>query len=570
MKLSKKLIILGIIPTILFTLISCFYLIPETKSNIYKEKDLQIKTNVEIAYSVVAYYYSLSQAGTLTVDEAQARAKEVTSKMRYGQDGYYWIDDVNCVNLMHATKPETVGKNRATAKDSRDVLFIQEYVTGAVQNKSEGFYSNFSFPKPNENESSLKRGYAKLFEPWGWILCTGIYTDDVEKIVQKEITAIIVLNITLILITLFFTYWFSRKKIVQPLENIISRLKEMASSGGDLTQKIQIESNDEIGVLATVVNSMLDNMRQLIKQISQTSEQVAAAAEELTASSEQSAQVTEQVAETITKVAAGSEVQVVAVNEANTIIQQMTEEIQQVTEKTNTMSNISHQTQAAAQDGSHAVAKAVAQMASISDEVNHSAQVVKKLGERSIEIGIIVETISGIAGQTNLLALNAAIEAARAGEQGRGFAVVAEEVRKLAEQSQNATKEITLLIGDIQGETQKAVIAMGKGTHEVEIGTEVVTLAGKAFDHIAKLVNQFSAQVQEIGVSIQQMARGSDQVISTMHNINQIAKNTAGQTQSVSAATEEQAASMEEIASSSQNLANMAEDLNNAVNKFKI
>ncbi len=262
--------------------------------------------------------------------------------------------------------------------------------------------------------------------------------------------------------------------------------------------------------------------------------------------------------------------QVVAVNEANTIIQQMTEEIQQVTEKTNTMSTISHQTQAAAQDGSHAVAKAVAQMVSISDEVNHSAQVVKKLGERSIEIGIIVETISGIAGQTNLLALNAAIEAARAGEQGRGFAVVAEEVRKLAEQSQNATKEITLLIGDIQGETQKAVIAMGKGTHEVEIGTEVVTLAGKAFDHIAKLVNQFSAQVQEIGVSIQQMARGSDQVIATMHNINQIAKNTAGQTQSVSAATEEQAASMEEIASSSQSLANMAEGLNNAVNKFKI
>ncbi len=285
MKLSKKLIILGIIPTILFTLISCFYLIPETKSNIYKEKDLQIKTNVEIAYSVVAYYYSLSQAGTLTVDEAQARAKEVTSKMRYGQDGYYWIDDVNCVNLMHAAKPETVGKNRATAKDSRDVLFIQDYVTGAVQNKSEGFYSNFSFPKPNETDSSLKRGYAKFFEPWGWILCTGIYTDDVEKIVQKDITAIIVLNITLILITLFFTYWFSRKKIVQPLENIISRLKEMASSGGDLTQKIQIESNDEIGVLATVVNSMLDNMRQLIKQISQTSEQVAAAAEELTASS---------------------------------------------------------------------------------------------------------------------------------------------------------------------------------------------------------------------------------------------------------------------------------------------
>ena len=562
--------ILGIIPTILFTLFSCLYLIPETKDNIYKEKDLQIKTNVEVAYSVVAYYHSLSQTGVLTVAEAQARAKEVTSKMRYGQDGYYWIDDVNCVNLMHATKPETVGKNRATAKDSRDVLFIQEYVTGAVQNKSEGFYSNFYFPKPNENEPSLKRGYAKLFDPWDWIVCTGLYTDDVEKFIQKQITAIIILNIALILITLLFAYWFSRKKIVQPLENIISRLTEMASSGGDLTQKIQIKRNDEIGVLATVVNSMIDNMRQLIKQIAQTSEQVAAAAEQLTANSEQSAQATEQVAETITSVAAGSEGQVVAVNEANRIIEQMTAEIEQVIQKTKLMSGISQQTQTAAQDGSHAVAKAVTQMASISEEVNHSAKVVIKLGERSTEIGIIVETISGIAGQTNLLALNAAIEAARAGEQGRGFAVVAEEVRKLAEQSHNAAKQITLLIGEIQDETQKAVVAMEKGTHEVGTGTEVVTVAGQAFDHIEKLINQFSAQVQEIGTSIQQMATSSGQVVSTMNNINEIAKDTAGQTQSVSAATEEQAASMEEIASSSQNLANMAQDLNDAVNKFKV
>ncbi len=570
MKLSTKLIILGIIPTLLFTLVSCFYLIPATKGNIYKEKDIQIKNSVDLAYSVIAYYHSLSQSGALTVEEAQMRAKEATSKMRYGEEGYYWLDDINGINVMHPIKPETVGKNRIADKDNRDVLFIKEYIAGAIQNKSEGYYSDFWFPKPNEKEASLKRSYVKLFEPWGWVICTGIYTDDVEQTVQKNITEIMIINVVLILVTLFFTYWFSRKKIVHPLENIIEKLKEMANSGGDLTQKIMIESNDEIGVLASVVNSMIDNMRQLIRQIAQTAEQVAGAAQHLTASSEQSAQAVEQVAGTITVVSTGAEEQVVAVSETNEIIEKMTQEIEQVTKKTQIMSSVSEQTQLSARDGNHVVEKAVAQMAHISDEVNHSAQLVTKLGERSVEIGTIVETISGIAGQTNLLALNAAIEAARAGEQGRGFSIVAEEVRKLAEQSQDATKQITSLIEEIQSDTQKAVDAMEEGTHEVKIGTEVVTLAGEAFEHIEALVNQVSDQVQEIGISIQHMASGSGQVVSAMHNINRIAKDTAGQTQSVSAATEEQAASMEEIASSSQSLADMAQGLNHAVNKFKI
>jgi methyl-accepting chemotaxis protein len=209
-------------------------------------------------------------------------------------------------------------------------------------------------------------------------------------------------------------------------------------------------------------------------------------------------------------------------------------------------------------------------MAQIEQTVNNSSQVVAKLGERSKEIGQIVDTIAGIAGQTNLLALNAAIEAARAGEQGRGFAVVAEEVRKLAEQSKEAAKQIAQLIGEIQGDTGNAIEAMNEGTREVAIGAEVVTTAGHAFGEIAELVTEVYSQVKEISAAIQQMAGSSQQMLLSVKEIERHSKNAAGEAMTVSAATEEQSASTEEIVSSSQNLAKLAQDLQEAVNKFHV
>lgn len=570
MKLSKKLIILGIAPMILFTLISFFYLIPETKKSIYAEKDAQIRTNVENVYSIISYYYSLSQKGILTTQQAQEQAKEITSKMRYGTDGYYWIDDTKYINLMHGINPQIVGKDRANERDMNNTFFIKEYIDGAVKNKVEGYYSIFWFPKPNETIPSQKRGYARLFEPWGWIVCTGIYTDDVDKTVREQITIIAGLNATLVLITLLFTYWFSQKKVVQPLERIIEKLGEMASSGGDLTQKIVVESNDELGKLAAVVNGLLDSMRQLIRQIAQVSEQVAAASEQLTANADQSAQTTTQVAAAIVDVAEGAEKQAEAIDETTSVVEQVSTGIQKVASNANIVSEAAQKTTAAANDGAETVNDAISQMDTIEQSIFRSAQVVAKLGDRSKEIGQIIDTIAGIAGQTNLLALNAAIEAARAGEQGKGFAVVAEEVRKLAEQSQEAAKRIANLISDVQEETENAVVSMTNGTQEVKRGAEVVHRAGKSFKEIVTLVGEVSLQVREISVAIQQMATESQQIVTAVQDIDQISKGTASQMQTVSAATEEQSASMEEITASSHSLARMAEGLEKAVNKFKV
>ena len=223
-----------------------------------------------------------------------------------------------------------------------------------------------------------------------------------------------------------------------------------------------------------------------------------------------------------------------------------------------------------ARQGRDTIDGAVLQMKNIEKTVNHSADVVTKLGERSKEIGQIVDTISGIAGQTNLLALNAAIEAARAGEQGRGFAVVAEEVRKLAEQSQEAAKQIGELISGIQVDTEEAVVAMSDGTKEVRTGAEVVNKAGLAFGEIVKMVDEVNQQAGDMAKTMEELASGTQKIVGSVQEIDASSKNVAAEAQTVSAATEEQSAAMQEIASGSRSLANLAQHLQEASSKFKV
>jgi methyl-accepting chemotaxis protein len=361
---------------------------------------------------------------------------------------------------------------------------------------------------------------------------------------------------------------FAARSISRPVNQLAIVAQKVAN--GDLTQQVKVERQDEIGQLASVFNTMVVELTNLVRQINANAEQLATSSEELTASAEQSALAANQIAGSITDVAAGATEQMGAATETSAVVEQMSAGIQQIAANANQVAAQSAQAADKAKDGGQAVERAVSQMNQIEQTVNTSAGVVAKLGERSKEIGQIVDTISGIASQTNLLALNAAIEAARAGEQGRGFAVVAQQVRKLAEQSQDATKKIANLIGEIQGDTDRAVVAMNDGTRIVKTGAEVVNAAGGAFREIMYLVSQVSGQVKEISAAIQQMATGSQQIVDSVKKIDDLSKKSAGESQSVSAATEEQLASMEEIASASQALAKLAQDLQTAVTRFRV
>ena len=377
------------------------------------------------------------------------------------------------------------------------------------------------------------------------------------------VTIVIVLIIAAIIIA-----WFARG-IAKPIRILEKAVNTVAA--GDLSEtSMGIRSNDEIGRLARSFKQMVGNVRALVTQISGNAEHLAASSQELTASAEQSSQATNQVAISIQEVAGGASEQMSAANEAAAVVTEMSAGIQQIAANASSVAEQSETAADKAVKGGAAVDKAVSQMSQIEHTVNTSAQVVAKLGERSKEIGQIVDAISGIAGQTNLLALNAAIEAARAGEQGRGFAVVAEEVRKLAEQSEEAAKKIAGLIGEIQVDTDKAVQAMQQGTQEVKTGAEVVNAAGVSFREIADLVTEVSDQVRQISKAIHEMAAGSQKIVESVNKIDGLSKKSAGEAQSVSAATEEQLASMEEIATSSRALATLAQELQTAVGKFTV
>lgn len=396
----------------------------------------------------------------------------------------------------------------------------------------------------------------------------GVPNTPYEQMTVNMRNSVIILGLAELLIAMVLL-WLIIGRSLRSLQTVNESISLVAQ--GDLSSnKLTIKSNDEIGQMANVINSMTQNLRTLVKNISGATEQVAASSEELTSSSEQLAQMANHISVSITEVATGADEQLQAANETSAVVEQMSASTQQIAANANRVAAQSAMAEDKAKDGEKAVNKAIAQMNQIETTVMASAQVVTKLGERSKEIGEIVDTISGIADQTNLLALNAAIEAARAGEQGRGFAVVAEEVRKLAEQSQEAAKMIAELIREILGDTEQAVVAINNGTREVKTGAKVVTNAETAFHEIAGLITEVAGQVKEISATMEQMASGTQAIVGSVQKIDELGKRSTGEAQSVSAAAEEQLASMEEITSSSQSLAILAQDLQTAVAGFKI
>lgn len=371
------------------------------------------------------------------------------------------------------------------------------------------------------------------------------------------------------LIIVGFIAWRYLLTVLRPIEQLVQEAARIAA--GNLTaSSLRIHSNDEVGLLARSFEQMTHNLRALMLQVSEATGQVAASSEQLNASAEQSAQAANQVAVSIESTAGGIEKQTQGVSKVLSLAEEIASDSQKGADATKQAADITEQAVRATVEGNNAVSNAILQMNQIQLAVDESAAVVAELGDRSKEIGLIVETIAGIAGQTNLLALNAAIEAARAGEQGRGFAVVAEEVRKLAEQAEGAAKQISSLISDIQVKTERAVAGMVTGTAEVRKGSEVVDRAGAAFKEIELHVNKVSEISKRIATGLENSVTSSKQVLIAAQEVDTINSEIAGQTQNISAATEEQSASMQEIAASSQALANLAEELRTAVQQFKI
>lgn len=550
--------------------------IREYRAMLYEQFDRSIKLEVETAHSLVQKLYTEQQQGVLSEAEAKKQAAALVRDLRFDNGNYFWIDTTEGINVVLLGR-DVEGKSRLELVDAKGNKFIRDIINSGMQ--PAGGYTDYWFPKPNETEDLPKRGYSLLFKPYNWIIGTGNWVDDIEANVAakaeankrqllSDIWIAVLIAIIGLSISVCMALYISRK-ISDPIVAAAEGVRQIATGNLGIAD-LPVNARDETGMLSLSVNEMKASLRELIREVADSSNQVAAASQELTATSEQTALASSQVAASTTEMARGSDSQVQVISHASGAIEHMSVNIEQITDKVKAVAEVSGKTATAARDGEQAVYSAIKQMTNIEKTVTDSAAVVSKLGERSQEIGQIIDTIAGIAGQTNLLALNAAIEAARAGEQGRGFAVVAEEVRKLAEQSQAATQQIAGLIQEIQADTERAVKAMGTGTGEVKLGTSLVSSAETAFHEISAMVNQVSLQVNEVTVAVQQVAQGSQAVVSSIQQVETIARDAAVETGTISAATEEQTASMEEIASASQSLAQLAEKIQVAVAKFRV
>jgi methyl-accepting chemotaxis protein len=443
----------------------------------------------------------------------------------------------------------TEDKNTSIAKLGQDIL----------QNK-EGI-SYF------EDENGKNLVYYKQIPELGWNVVLSIPEKELYAPINKLLINIVILSLITCLVMTLAVSIFSRyiTKNIKEVNNL-----SHAIADGDLTQTIQVRSENEIGAMGNDLNRMTNNLRSLVEKITGSLEKVVATSEELTASSEQTQQSAEQVSQAIEQVAIGSGEQVDITNDTTRIAEEIFKGMEQISNNIQSVTNTSLEAFKRAEKGNSVVYSAIEQMNNISDKVAMSSKAVSILGDKSKEIGSIVSLITSIAGQTNLLALNAAIEAARAGEQGKGFAVVADEVRKLAEQSASAANNISSIINEIQKEIVNAVKSMDNGSIAVEDGLGMVNQAGKSFGEILEDIKYIASQMQDVSAVTEEISAGTHNMLGAIENVAKISTESSGNAESVVAASQEQTALMKEVANAAENLTVMAVELQSLMSSFRL
>ncbi len=390
----------------------------------------------------------------------------------------------------------------------------------------------------------------------------------ISKLQTETLWICIILTVVFVIFGIIVAYFIS-VGITKPIKKMTRYVGQVAQ--GDLAvEPLQIKGSNEIAQLSSGIENMTEDLRTLIQQIAQNAEQVAAMSEELTASSEQTSASIQQITSSMQEVAVGSEKQTSSIEEVESHITTISSKMTEVVTSVTGVTEKAFQASAISEKGNTTIQDATEKMAVTSQAIQESATVVERLSTYTNEIGDIVALITQITDQTNLLALNASIEAARAGEHGKGFAVVAEEVRKLADQSLDATNSIRTRIETIKEESAQAVKSMAISSSNLAESSTTFNASGEAFADIYSHVTSLTQEMDHVKNIMSNINEGVSSIAISVEQVGVVAVQASGNIQNVAAASEEQSASIEEITASSNNLAEMAQQLRNITQKFKL
>ena len=540
-----------------------------------------ISSEVQSAISITENYYELAQSGGLSEAEAQKKAMEVIRSIRYGDDnsGYLWIDGTDYTLLMHPILPDQEGNNRYELTDQNDVKIIQEIMKVA----KEGGYNEFYFTKSDGVTVAPKVAYSKEFEPWNWVITTGVYSDDIQNIVDNSNGVIQIGQIfnqslglmagmaALFAVIIAIVAYILIKKIILVIDKVKVQLTRVAQ--GDLTGKLEgriSQRNDELGAMVRNTNIAMDSFRSSMLSVKNTTDAVESGSTDMKEKTENAVNANEQVATAIGNVAA-------EVSQQASAVDQMIENVASLADAGKAVSTaVEEALQYMKQlDGNSADMKA--KMESMSEESAHMDVNVQEISEKIDvtskgiqEMETILGSIEEIASETNLLALNASIEAARAGDAGRGFAVVADSIKGLSENTSNELENIRKIISTLVEnfkECGKCIELVVKSNQSSTESTKDVIESFRIINNDVVSTNEKLTVVHETD---EKMMKDIMEIDSQVKVIGQAAESNAAATQEITASSEELTALLTNISSTCNSMTGYVDNLVKDMNQFKV